>query len=221
MGLRHVGSARSAVEATRPALFDVRGTRVALLAYAYGLNGTATGTRERWRVNLINAPRILRDAAAARRGGADLVVVALHWGTEYAVQPTAAQQAVTRKLLASNDIDLIYGHHAHVVQPVERINGRWVIYGLGNSVAAQAAKRVQTQEGLLVQVQFVRNAAGHWSSPKLRWVPSFTASRQPCRWADLRLKGSGYQDSRRRIADVVTSRGAAEDGASELPLPVG
>ena len=38
-------------------------------------------------------------------------------------------------LLASPDIDLVLGHHAHVVQPFEQIGGEWVAYGLGNFVA--------------------------------------------------------------------------------------
>ena len=36
------------------------------------------------------------------------------------------------ELLASPDIDLVVGHHAHVVQPIERIGDEWAIYGLGN-----------------------------------------------------------------------------------------
>ncbi|MGH9135706.1 MAG: CapA family protein, partial [Acidimicrobiales bacterium] len=32
-------------------------------------------------------------------------------------------------------IDLIVGHHAHVLQPIEQVNGVWVVYGLGNMIS--------------------------------------------------------------------------------------
>ena len=55
------------------------------------------------------------------------MVVALHAGTEYETEPNADQQSVARTLLASKDIELVYGHHAHVVQPLREIGGKWVI----------------------------------------------------------------------------------------------
>jgi poly-gamma-glutamate capsule biosynthesis protein CapA/YwtB (metallophosphatase superfamily) len=57
----------------------------------------------------------------------------VHAGTEY----NTDQVTAAHTLLASPDIDLVYGHHAHVVQPLQKIDGKWVIYGLGNNIAAQ------------------------------------------------------------------------------------
>jgi poly-gamma-glutamate capsule biosynthesis protein CapA/YwtB (metallophosphatase superfamily) len=181
-GLRHTGSARSAREAARPLVFDVRGTQVALLAYTYGLNGIAVPAGQPWRVNVIDVKRILRDARAARLAGADVVVVALHWGLEYQRSPTAEQRAVADELLADPDIDLVYGHHAHVVQPVQRLHGKWVVYGLGNAIAAQTSHRPETYAGLLVRVQLVRGTDGRWHSGPLDLVPSVIKT-SPYRWA--------------------------------------
>src|SRR5215218_6204691 len=69
---------------------------------------------------MIDVRRIRADARAARARGADMVVVALHWGSEYVHEPTAVQRRLARRLLMGPDIDLLYGHHAHVVQPVDR-----------------------------------------------------------------------------------------------------
>ena len=63
------------------------------------------------------------------------MIVALHWGLEYDHAPTQDQLDVADTLTKDADIDLIYGHHAHVVQPYDRVNGTWVVYGLGNAVA--------------------------------------------------------------------------------------
>ena len=75
---------------------------------------------------------LLAAAARARAAGAEVVVASLHCCAEYDHEPTAAQVAAVRTLLASPDVDLVLGHHAHVVQPLERIDGEWVAYGLGN-----------------------------------------------------------------------------------------
>jgi poly-gamma-glutamate capsule biosynthesis protein CapA/YwtB (metallophosphatase superfamily) len=80
---------------------------------------------------------ILADAARARRAGAEIVIASLHCCTEYNPAPDPTQIAIVAALLASPDVDLVIGHHAHVVQPIERINGKWVAYGLGNHVAQQ------------------------------------------------------------------------------------
>jgi poly-gamma-glutamate synthesis protein (capsule biosynthesis protein) len=227
--LRHTGSARSRREREQALTFDVRGTTVALLSYTYGLNGLRRPRGQGWWVNLINPTRIRADARAARAHGADLVVVALHWGTEYVHPPTTAQRGLARQLLSGSDIDLLYGHHAHVVQPVERINGKWVVYGLGNSVAAQSVRRTSTQEGLLVRVQLFSDARGVWHDGRLDWVPSLVKRTAPYRWRDLdraltkgHLKAStrrAFERSRLRTKTVVESRGAALQGAHELAPP--
>jgi poly-gamma-glutamate capsule biosynthesis protein CapA/YwtB (metallophosphatase superfamily) len=59
-------------------------------------------------------------------------VVSSHWGDEYRQEPTAAQRAVAEELTGSGHVDLVVGHHAHVPQPAEQVNGQWVLFGLGN-----------------------------------------------------------------------------------------
>jgi poly-gamma-glutamate capsule biosynthesis protein CapA/YwtB (metallophosphatase superfamily) len=84
----------------------------------------------------VDTDRVRRDAARAAELGADLVIVALHGGTEYRAEPTAQQRRHAEELLAEPAVDLVYGHHAHVVQPLQRLNGKWVAYGLGSMIAA-------------------------------------------------------------------------------------
>ncbi|MFZ1287861.1 MAG: CapA family protein, partial [Candidatus Phosphoribacter sp.] len=136
-GLKHDGSSRSQAEAQTPTILDAKGVKVALLAYAYGLNGFSLPAGKPWAVDMIDVARILAEAKAARQAGAQIVLVALHSGAEYRVLPTDEQRKVATSLAASPDIDLVYGHHAHVVQPVDKIGDTWVIYGLGNMIANQ------------------------------------------------------------------------------------
>ena len=65
------------------------------------------------------------------------MVVHFHGGTEYDPLPNADQVALVGELTASPDVDLVLGEHAHVVQPITRVNGKWVVYGMGNMVAQQ------------------------------------------------------------------------------------
>ncbi len=60
------------------------------------------------------------------------MIASLHWGTEGEATPTASQREVAEAVTASGEVDLIIGHHAHVLQPIEQINGVWVAFGLGN-----------------------------------------------------------------------------------------
>jgi poly-gamma-glutamate capsule biosynthesis protein CapA/YwtB (metallophosphatase superfamily) len=172
-GLRHAGMARRPREA-RPTILTVRGIRVALLSYTYGLNGFRLPRGRPWLVNLLSPSRILADAKAARRAGSQFTVVFLHWGQEYRPAPTQAQRELARKLLADPSVDLIVGHHAHVVQPVRRIHGKWVAFGLGNSLSAQSAAccPAATQDGVLLQVVLVRKA-DHYVVGDVRYTPTW------------------------------------------------
>ena len=130
-GLGQAGMARIEIESL-PAPFDVNGISLGHLAYTYGTNGIPIPGDEPWRTGLIDPVRIIRDARSARDLGADVVVVSLHWGTERQTEPNDEQLRVADEITASGLIDLVIGHHAHVVQPISTVNDVWVAYGLGN-----------------------------------------------------------------------------------------
>lgn len=169
-GLHHTGSARSASEAQQQGWADVAGVRVAHLAYAYGFNGFAVPSGAPWMANLIDEDTILADAAAVRRQGAEFVVVSLHWGEQYQSAPNRQQRELGPRLLASPAVDLVIGHHAHVVQPIDRIDGEWLVYGMGNLLSASSSP-VRRDE-LLVQVA-VTVAGDGTVTTALQVVPLF------------------------------------------------
>ena len=137
-GVAHAGMARNPEEAARITTVGAGPARVALLSFTYGFNGIPYPDGQLWRANIIDEARILADARRARAAGADVVVVALHWGDEYVHDPNAQQSEMAPRLIASDDIDLLLGHHAHVVQPLENVGGEWVVYGMGNLVATHS-----------------------------------------------------------------------------------
>lgn len=172
-GVQHVGMARTAADAARPRLYTVHGFRIAHLDYTYGLNGRSVPADQPWLVPLIDPPRILRDARAARVAGAGFVMVSLHWGQEYQSAPTAEQRAQARELLSSPDIDLLLGSHTHVVQPVEQIDGKYVVYGMGNFLARHApcCDSPPTFDGVIVQVT-VGPVAGRLRVTAVTYTPT-------------------------------------------------
>jgi poly-gamma-glutamate capsule biosynthesis protein CapA/YwtB (metallophosphatase superfamily) len=173
-GLRHAGTARNPSEAKKHTILEVRGLRIGLLSYTYGLNSGPLPPSQRWLVKTIDPGRILTDARAARQAGAQFVVVLLHWGQEYRTTPTPAQRNLARRLLAAPEVDLILGHHAHVVQPIQRVAAKWVAFGMGNSLSNQTPSccAAGAQDGVLVKVT-VGEHAGRLRVRQVRYVPTW------------------------------------------------
>jgi Bacterial capsule synthesis protein PGA_cap len=121
-GIRHTGSFSSREQRRRPLLLRARGVKVALLAYTQMTNGIPLP--HPWSVNLATSRRILRDARRARRAGARVVIVNLHWGTEYRHAPDGFQTALARRLARSRAITAVVGQHAHVVPSPRRLAPR-------------------------------------------------------------------------------------------------
>lgn len=161
-GLGHVGTARTEVEAASPQVYALtredRTVRVAHLAATYGTNGMPIPADAPFSVELIDTARLVERATQARAAGADLVVVSVHCCVEYVSEPTAEQTRIATELAASGVVDLVIGHHAHVPQSIERLDGgpsgtgMWVAHGLGNMVSNQDANccSARTDSGLLL-----------------------------------------------------------------------
>jgi len=154
-GVRHVGTFRSERERREPVILTTdEGVRVGIVAGTYSLNGFPLPEGRPWSVSMWDAPNLLAQARAARRASADIVVVHIHGGWEYDHLPNADQVALVERLTASPAVDIVLGEHAHVVQPITRVNGKWVVYGMGNMVAQQEPSRPRTYEGITVRFTF-------------------------------------------------------------------
>ena len=209
-GLEHDGSARSRREHRRPLLLDVGGVRVAVLSYTYGTNGIPLPSGQPWAVPLIDPDEIVADAAAARRGGADVVAVALHFGTEYVTAPDAYQVGVVEEITRSPDIDLVYGHHAHTVQPLDRVHGTWVAYGLGNFVAQQETSQTHTYRGASLRFELTRRPGDRFEVSDIAYLPTMITPYNP---ADPRMR---VLDVPAELRDGSTSRHLRESLAATL-----
>ena len=175
-GLGHAGMARSAEEAA-PRTFDVNGVAVAHLSASYSFNGFDPPAGEPWRANLIDPARIIAEAQQARAAGASVVIVSLHWGAEGVTEVLAEQRSVAEQLTASGAVDLIIGHHAHVVQPIEQVNGRWVVFGMGNQLSGMGDSTdccgVRALDGMMVRTEFVEQPDGTFAVAPPVAIPTY------------------------------------------------
>lgn len=216
-GLGHTGSAQSAAEAATPKIYQVGGVRVAHLAYSLNFNGLSRPPGERWLANLIDPPEILAAAHKARTAGAEIVVLSLHWGTEYQHLPDGDQEAWAEQLIKSPDIDLIIGHHAHVVQPFQRFGDKWVIFGMGNELARHAEPIDDNREGVMARATFTEVAPKRWTVTRVEALPTWVDLTPNIRLVDLgaALADAGttpaarqvYRAAYDRIAGYVRARG--------------
>ncbi|MFF4345997.1 CapA family protein [Streptomyces sp. NPDC001530] len=225
-GVRHAGAARTVDEANGVSLMRVGAAQVAHLAYTYDTNGIPLPQGQPWAVNLIDPDRIVADARAARKAGADVVVVSLHWGTEWQDKPNEQQLRLSKQLTASltngrPDIDLILGTHAHVPQAYEKVNGTWVVYGMGDQIAGemfnqQGVRDLRGNESTVGRFTFAPPAhqGGRWQVTKAEFIPQ-AFDLDAGRVVNLNValdQGADVVGARDQIRNVVFSRGAAKDG---------
>ncbi|MFI0163315.1 CapA family protein [Streptomyces sp. NPDC017095] len=224
-GLRHTGTARGEAEARSVRFLRAGGAQVAHLAYTAATDRPVPPGQP-WAVNLIDADRIVADARAARRGGADVVVVSLDWGSQGQQEPDPLQLTLAGRLTASAtdgrpDIDLILGTAAGLPQAYEKVNGTWVVYGLGDQIggAPDGGQGVQDERGresTLGRFTFAPPArpGGPWRVTGAEFVPQLYDP-DAGRVVDLGraiAQGAELDGVRDRIRDVILSRGAAQDG---------
>jgi poly-gamma-glutamate synthesis protein (capsule biosynthesis protein) len=213
-GVAQSGTARTPSEA-QPGVFRVQGVVVSHLSYSYGFNGLPLPAGEPWRANLIEPGRIVADAANARRQGAEVVIVSLHWGEERVRTPTAEQRRVAEAVTASGMVDLIVGHHAHVLQPIERVNGVWVVYGMGNVLSNHRLSQwwpADAQDGAIVSVRITLTGTG--AGPGATRVDVSRPSVRPT-WVDLD-DGWVIRDVLADLSDPATDAGQRRELESSL-----
>ncbi|MEN1968394.1 CapA family protein [Lentibacillus sp. N15] len=116
------------------------GISVAFLAYTYGTNGIEVPNGKDYLVNLIDKDTMAGAIKKAKKQ-ADVTVLSLHFGEEYERMPNDEQKDLAQ-FAADHGVDVVLGHHPHVLQPIEWVKGKHgnktlVIYSLGNFLSGQ------------------------------------------------------------------------------------
>ncbi|MDR2509450.1 MAG: CapA family protein [Spirochaetaceae bacterium] len=138
-------------------IVNVKGMRIGFLSYTYGLNGIPLPERRPYLVSLIEESVMIREIEELRPL-CDFLAVSMHWGNEYDHTPSARQMELA-KLLASRNVDLVIGHHPHVLQPLMRFDKAdgspmFCYFSLGNFISAQNETPRMLGGLMLVSVRF-------------------------------------------------------------------
>lgn len=177
LGIDHIGTYASADDRRQalPFIRDINGFKVGFLNYTYGTNGFPM--RGGVIVDMIDRRQIVDDITLARESGAEIVVVAVHWGVEYVLLPPASVKSLA-DFLCSQDVDMVIGGHPHVIQPMEMrpnpTTGRPVllVYSMGNLISNMRTR--DTRGGAMVKAVLQRDSAGTAYVDNASYMPHFT-----------------------------------------------
>jgi poly-gamma-glutamate synthesis protein (capsule biosynthesis protein) len=178
-GFEHTGTFRDANEkaANYPFVTEKNGIKMVYLNYTYDTNGMPVVPPTI--VNLIDETQMKADIERAKTLQPDMIIVIMHWGIEYQLQPRAEQIQLADKLFLWG-ADMIIGGHPHVIEPIETRtlpNGKkgYIVYSLGNFISNQ--KQPNTNGGLMVNIELVKNTntgkttiGEHSYIPVYRWI---------------------------------------------------
>jgi poly-gamma-glutamate capsule biosynthesis protein CapA/YwtB (metallophosphatase superfamily) len=154
-GLIPVGAGRDRETSLAGHVTDVRGLRIGILAFTALVNGGTKIARasDSPYLNLSERTQELFAAVDAMKSRSDVVLLSIHWGVEYETEPRKWQVKLAEELHARG-VDVIIGHHPHVLQPIKWYtakNGRkqLTIYSLGNLIANQGATYMHAKDKLM------------------------------------------------------------------------
>lgn len=142
------GSYASFEERDTAVIREVNGIKYSFLAYTTWNNGLKTPSGKEF-LNNEYSPELVKADVERVRDQVDVIMVAMHWGTEYSLGVSSEQEDIAN-YLASLGVDIIIGAHPHVVEPITFIGDTMVIYSLGNLISDQVG--IERLTGLMASV---------------------------------------------------------------------
>ncbi len=139
-GVLCAGVQHSTDEAYRPyEILEQNGIRCAVFSYTQTTNGLRVPEETPHVLHTLDDEAQVRQDLLQGAEAADLCLVYVHWGTEYAAEPDESQRCWAQ-VFADCGVDVVIGTHPHVLQPVEWVGDTLVYYSLGNFISAQAGE---------------------------------------------------------------------------------
>ncbi len=215
MEFSHMGTSRSDEEQNSILVRNVNGINIAFLAFTYGTNGITIPKDKSFCVNLIDKDLILKQLESAKRMNVDMICVNMHWGVEYQTSPNSEQKDLA-DFLFKNGVDIIFGSHPHVLQPMEKrtvtlddgsTKDCFVIYSLGNFISNQSD--VNTQDTIILNLQITKSGKdGKISIDSFDYIPVYcynkgSSSKNRYELIDLKKSISDYENGTSSISSSL------------------
>ncbi|ACB84316.1 CapA family protein [Natranaerobius thermophilus] len=194
-GLKAIGTKKQA-EDDSYLIKEIEGIKIGLSAFTYEtpridgqrtINGIPMSDKTAELIDSFNYDELNQDmedlterAEHLQDQGADVIAFFMHWGTEYERQPNEYQEKIAEELVDSG-VDIIFGSHPHVVQPVEEIktpSGEEgiVIYSMGNFLSNQRREyldRPYTEDGVIMHVTIEKDAHADIEITETAYTPTW------------------------------------------------
>ena len=158
------GSYLSFEDRDKPVIKEINGITYSFFSYTTWTNGLETPSGKEY-LNNVYSPEKVKEDIDKVRDKVDVVIVAMHWGTEYSTSVSASQQEIAN-YLSSLGVDIIIGSHPHVVEPIAFIGKTMVIYSLGNFISDQEG--VERLTGLMASIDIHKSVENGVSTIELR-----------------------------------------------------
>ena len=161
---------------------DIKGVKIGITNYTYStidkngyryINGLPLSKEMEPKINLFSDSNIENDINNMKstydnmlKDGAEFTIFYIHWGNEYQLQPSAQQEKLAG-MLNSIGVNVIFGSHPHVVQPIRTLkndtngNETLVCYSLGNFISNQRFEtmgNIKSEDGLMVKLFITKDS---------------------------------------------------------------
>jgi len=146
LGILHTGAGWLRLH-TEPVLMELRGTKIAFLAYVDRTTNPKTENYKELYINYFE-PKTVIEVIKNLKGQVDIIICSIHWGVDYSFYPTPEQVKIARGLIDSG-ADFIMGHHPHTIQPFEKYNSGYIFYSLGGLTFGDYIKEGKKQKQAL------------------------------------------------------------------------
>lgn len=178
LDLLHTGTFKTKEDRENILIAESKGIKIAVLAYTYGTNGIKTPAGKEFCVAYIDEDEMKKDIDKAKMLDIDKIAVFIHWGAEYQRTPNSFQKRIT-DFLFSEGVDMIFGSHPHVIQPMEirtdQGKTQFIIYSMGNFISNQRKK--YTDSGVIVRIQLIKNQkTGETAINEINYIPTYVST---------------------------------------------
>lgn len=177
--ISHLGTYKTAEQQEKILIKNVKGVKIAFINYTYGTNGILLPSGKEYCVNLIDKNLIIKQINQAKEQNVDMIVACMHWGTEYRTTANPEQKELA-DFLFNNGVDVIFGNHPHVLEPMEKKTitledgiqkDVFVVYALGNFTADQRDEI--TRDSAILNLNITKDIDGKISINKVDYVPIY------------------------------------------------
>ncbi|MCL5009122.1 MAG: CapA family protein [Patescibacteria group bacterium] len=156
LGIEHIGAGQDQAAAWQPAKVEIDGITICFIGASYASVNDGGKAKNNFVARMEDLGH-LKTGIFSLRPSCDFIVASMHAGTEYTRTPNQAQTAFARAAIDAG-ADMVIGGHPHWVQSVEKYQGKYIFYSLGNFIFDQMWSQ-ETREGLILKINLEKTSA--------------------------------------------------------------